>query len=158
MADGSRRARAVLHGRMRWRLHDDGRKDGQVVQDRRGRSLRRQDLGERQADRAKGRVDNQIALVAQVRLPSLCSTYARRDGNYFLRTELIALHGASAPGGAQLYPACLTIALSGGGSDVPTDTVSFPGAYKATDPGLVVNVWGDLSAYTIRASERRPPG
>ena len=30
------------------------------------------------------------------------------DGNYFLRSELIALHGASAPGGAQLYPACLT--------------------------------------------------
>ena len=64
---------------------------------------------------------------------------------------MIALHGASAPGGAQLYPACLTISLSGGGSDTPSDTVSFTGAYSATSSSLVVNVWGDLTSYTLRA-------
>ncbi|KAG8953534.1 hypothetical protein FRC00_006301 [Tulasnella sp. 408] len=55
------------------------------------------------------------------------------SGNYFLRAEMIALHGASSYPGAQFYPGCAQINIVGGGSTQPA-TVSLPGAYKGTDP------------------------
>jgi cellulase len=51
-------------------------------------------------------------------------------GNYLLRHELIALHGAGSYPGAQLYMECAQINVTGGGSKQPTSTVSFPGAYS----------------------------
>jgi cellulase len=51
-------------------------------------------------------------------------------GQYLLRHELIALHAASSYPGAQVYVECAQINVTGGGSKVPTNTVSFPGAYK----------------------------
>ncbi|KAG8870556.1 hypothetical protein FRB97_009652 [Tulasnella sp. 331] len=54
-------------------------------------------------------------------------------GNYFLRAEIIALHGASTYPGAQLYMECAQINVTGGGTAKPA-TVSFPGAYAGTDP------------------------
>jgi hypothetical protein len=50
-------------------------------------------------------------------------------GQYLLRHELIALHGASTYPGAQFYLECAQINVTGGGSKSPA-TVSFPGAYK----------------------------
>ena len=38
------------------------------------------------------------------------------------------------------------LSVSGGGSASPA-TVSFPGAYKATDPGILVNIYQALSSY-----------
>ncbi|KAG8957572.1 hypothetical protein FRC00_003792 [Tulasnella sp. 408] len=54
-------------------------------------------------------------------------------GNYLLRVELIALHGASVYPGAQFYMECAQINVTGGGTASPA-TVSFPGAYHGTDP------------------------
>ncbi|KAI0593661.1 fungal cellulose binding domain-containing protein [Biscogniauxia sp. FL1348] len=62
-------------------------------------------------------------------------------GDYLLRVEHIALHSASAVGGAQSYISCAQLTVTGGGSKTPTDLVSFPGAYEATDPGLMINIY-----------------
>ncbi|KAI2782532.1 glycoside hydrolase family 61 protein [Daldinia loculata] len=62
-------------------------------------------------------------------------------GDYLLRVEHIALHSAGSVGGAQTYISCAQLTVTGGGSKTPTDLVSFPGAYKATDPGILINIY-----------------
>jgi hypothetical protein len=62
-----------------------------------------------------------------------------QSGQYLLRAELIALHGAGSYPGAQLYMECAQLNISGGGHAQPP-TVSFPGAYKPTDPGIKIQV------------------
>ncbi|KAF8753642.1 Terpenoid synthase [Rhizoctonia solani] len=57
-------------------------------------------------------------------------------GEYLLRHEIIALHGGSSIGGAQFYPVCAQITVTGGGSANPSG-LAFPGAYNATDPGIL---------------------
>ncbi|ESK95699.1 glycoside hydrolase family 61 protein [Moniliophthora roreri MCA 2997] len=72
------------------------------------------------------------------------------NGQYLLRGEQIALHAASEEGGAQLYIACAQISVEGGGSGSPSPTVSFPGAYSPTDPGIKLNIYAlpsDFSGY-----------
>lgn len=64
------------------------------------------------------------------------------DGNYLLRVEQIAIHDASYVGGAQFYLACGQVSVSGGGNGSPGPKVAFPGAYKATDPGILINLDG----------------
>lgn len=44
-------------------------------------------------------------------------------GNYVFRHEIIAMHGAGSVGGAQNYPFCMNIAITGGGSDNPEGTL-----------------------------------
>lgn len=68
------------------------------------------------------------------------------SGDYLLRAEAIALHTAGSSGGAQLYMTCFQLSVTGSGSASPP-TVSFPGAYKATDPGILVNIHAALSTY-----------
>lgn len=67
-------------------------------------------------------------------------------GDYLLRAEAIALHSASSAGGAQFYITCYQITVTGGGSTTPAG-VSFPGAYKASDPGIQINIYQQLSTY-----------
>ncbi|KDQ53033.1 glycoside hydrolase family 61 protein [Jaapia argillacea MUCL 33604] len=69
-------------------------------------------------------------------------------GQYLLRHELIALHAASSYPGAQFYMECAQINITGGGSTSPA-TVSFPGAYQGTDPGIKINIYQTLSNYTV---------
>jgi lytic cellulose monooxygenase (C1-hydroxylating) len=70
-------------------------------------------------------------------------------GDYLVRAEAIALHTASQVNGAQLYMACYQVRVSGGGSSTPAG-VQFPGAYKATDPGIRVDIWkSGFDSYTI---------
>ncbi|KAJ2898205.1 uncharacterized protein MKZ38_004131 [Zalerion maritima] len=59
------------------------------------------------------------------------------DGEYLLRAEMIALHAAGSSQGAQLYMECAQIRVSGGSGSVSPPTVSLPGAYSASDPGLL---------------------
>ncbi|CAJ2499730.1 Uu.00g025830.m01.CDS01 [Anthostomella pinea] len=63
------------------------------------------------------------------------------SGDYLIRVEHIALHSASVAGGAQSYISCAQLTVTGGGSKTPTGLVAFPGAYKATDPGLMINIY-----------------
>ncbi|TFK31263.1 glycoside hydrolase family 61 protein [Crucibulum laeve] len=75
-----------------------------------------------------------------VNIPSKIS-----PGSYLLRHENLALHGASNVGGAQFYPVCVQLTVTGGGSLNPSG-LSFPGTYKATDPGILFNVYqGDAA-------------
>jgi cellulase len=71
-------------------------------------------------------------------------------GDYLLRAEVIALHTAGSAGGAQPYVTCFQLSVTGGGSATPA-TVNFPGAYSASDPGILVNIHTQMSSYT-------PPG
>lgn len=72
-----------------------------------------------------------------------------KSGNYLLRHEILALHSAGSSGGAQFYPMCANLKVSGSGSATPDSTVSFPGAYKADDAGILVNIYNGLTSYTI---------
>jgi hypothetical protein len=65
-------------------------------------------------------------------------------GNYLLRVEHIALHSASSVNGAQLYISCAQLAVTGGGSGSPYPLVAFPGAYKNTDAGLLINIYSGV--------------
>lgn len=70
------------------------------------------------------------------------------SGNYILRHEILGLHEASTKNGAQFYPMCANLKISGPGSASPAG-VQFPGAYKATDPGILVNIYDKLESYEI---------
>lgn len=39
-------------------------------------------------------------------------------------------------GGAEFYPSCTQVRVGGSGSGKPTDTVTFPGGYSDSDPGI----------------------
>lgn len=67
------------------------------------------------------------------------------SGDYLLRIEHIALHQASQTNGAQFYISCAQITVTGGGSGTPGPLVSFPGAYKSSDPGIKVNIYNTKS-------------
>jgi len=63
-----------------------------------------------------------------------------KAGSYLVRIEHIALHVAQSSGGAQFYLSCAQVTVSGGGSTEPSAKVAFPGAYKASDPGILINI------------------
>ncbi|KAK0710847.1 glycoside hydrolase family 61 protein [Lasiosphaeris hirsuta] len=67
-------------------------------------------------------------------------------GDYLLRAEVVALHTAGSAGGAQIYMTCYELSVTGSGTATPP-TVLFPGAYKATDPGILVNIHAALATY-----------
>ncbi|KAF8300473.1 hypothetical protein DL93DRAFT_2188177 [Clavulina sp. PMI_390] len=71
-------------------------------------------------------------------------------GNYFLRAEIIALHAASSYPGAQFYMECAQINVVGSTGTATPSTVSFPGAYSGTDPGILINIYyPTVTSYTI---------
>lgn len=59
-------------------------------------------------------------------------------GGYLIRNEIIALHLGMTVGGAEFYPSCAQVMVGGSGNGQPSPTVSFPGAYSDTDPGIYV--------------------
>ncbi|EJF65162.1 glycoside hydrolase family 61 protein [Dichomitus squalens LYAD-421 SS1] len=70
-----------------------------------------------------------------------------KAGQYIVRHEIIALHAASVYPGAQVYPSCIQIEVTGSGAAFPTSgLVSFPGAYTADTPGIVFDVYNNASA------------
>ncbi|KAK4861618.1 hypothetical protein LT330_003653 [Penicillium expansum] len=80
---------------------------------------------------------------ATVTIPSTIAA-----GNYVLRHEIIALHSAGELNGAQNYPQCLNLKVTGGGSDAP-DGVLGTALYKATDPGIEISIYTSLASYEI---------
>ncbi|KAL2843190.1 glycosyl hydrolase family 61-domain-containing protein [Aspergillus pseudoustus] len=71
-----------------------------------------------------------------------------KSGNYVLRHEIIALHGAEALDGAQNYPQCVNLRVTGSGTATPAGTLGTE-LYKDTDPGIYVDIWNSLSSYEI---------
>jgi hypothetical protein len=73
-------------------------------------------------------------------------------GNYLIRHEIIALHLAEQQGGAEFYPSCAQLQVTGNGNGVPQDSelVSFPGAYSDNDAGIFTKSAFDVNAdYTF---------
>lgn len=70
------------------------------------------------------------------------------SGNYVLRHEIIALHSAGNKDGAQNYPQCLNLKVTGSGSSTYSGTKG-EALYKDTDPGILVNIYQSLSSYDI---------
>ncbi|KAH6969026.1 glycoside hydrolase [Fusarium avenaceum] len=64
-----------------------------------------------------------------------------KPGYYLVRHELIALHSAFGYPGAQFYPGCHQLKVTGSGSTTPSSLVAFPGAYAASDPGVTYNAY-----------------
>lgn len=74
------------------------------------------------------------------------------NGEYLLRGEHIALHSAGSAGGAQFYLSCAQVSITGGSGTANPNKVSFPGAYNAQDPGILINLYYPIpKSYT-------PPG
>jgi hypothetical protein len=63
------------------------------------------------------------------------------SGDYLLRIEQVGLHTAEEAGGAQFYISCAQLRVVEGGSGTPSPLVSLPGAFKANDPGIKINIY-----------------
>ncbi|KAH7137917.1 endoglucanase-like protein II [Dendryphion nanum] len=70
-------------------------------------------------------------------------------GEYLLRPEIIALHEGDRPSGAQFYMGCVQVKVSGSGSTNLPAGVAIPGAYKATDAGVLFNLYNNPTSYSI---------
>ncbi|KAJ4368788.1 hypothetical protein N0V83_005870 [Neocucurbitaria cava] len=74
------------------------------------------------------------------------------SGQYLLRSEMLALHGAQTVGGAQFYIGCAQVKITGTGSAGScTPTIELPGAYNAEDANIYIpNVYNgfDPTNYT----------
>ncbi|KAI1095951.1 glycoside hydrolase family 61 protein [Rostrohypoxylon terebratum] len=69
-------------------------------------------------------------------------------GNYVLRHEIIALHGGGSLNGAQNYPQCFNIAITGSGTAKPEGTLG-TALYKNTDPGIHFSPYGSITDYPM---------
>lgn len=69
-------------------------------------------------------------------------------GSYVLRHEIIALHAAGSSNGAQAYPQCINLQVSGSGSTVPSG-VPATSFYKINDPGILISIYSSISSYKI---------
>lgn len=71
--------------------------------------------------------------------PLACLNYAR---GLLTFDYSIALHSAYTYPGAQVYPSCIQVTVTGSGTKTPDASykVAFPGAYTASTPGIVYDV------------------
>lgn len=90
-------------------------------------------------------VDNFIANkgLIEVTLPDLA------DGEYLIRPEIIGLHEGNRDGGAQFYNGCGQLKVTGGSTALPATGTDMTKAYSASDPGVLANIYGGLTAYEI---------
>lgn len=65
-------------------------------------------------------------------------------GDYLVRAEAIALHAGA--GNPQPYVSCFQVKVTGGGSATPSG-VSFPGAYKLSDPLFTKAIYDSSFTY-----------
>ncbi|KAF2630107.1 carbohydrate-binding module family 1 protein [Macroventuria anomochaeta] len=70
-------------------------------------------------------------------------------GDYVLRPEINALHEGNRQGGAQFYMECVHIKVEGSGTAQLPAGVSFPGAYKATDAGVLFDIYSGFTSYPM---------
>lgn len=70
------------------------------------------------------------------------------SGNYVWRHEIIALHSAEEADGAQNYPQCFNLAVTGTGTLAPTGTLG-EALYSESAAGILVNIYETLTSYDI---------
>lgn len=69
-------------------------------------------------------------------------------GNYVLRHEIIALHSAGQQNGAQNYPQCFNLQVTGSGTQKPSGVLGTE-LYKADDAGILANIYTSPVTYEI---------
>ncbi|CAG9947549.1 unnamed protein product [Clonostachys rosea f. rosea IK726] len=69
-------------------------------------------------------------------------------GNYVFRHEIIALHGAGSLNGAQNYPQCFNVKVTGSGTKNPSGVLG-TALYKSTDPGIYMNPYTTITSYAM---------
>lgn len=80
-------------------------------------------------------------------------------GKYLIRQEIIALHESDTAfseneaRGAQFYPSCVQVEVTGSGSAVPDQGFDFNADYSYEDPGIVFDLYGDVTDYEIPGPE-----
>ncbi|EPS38835.1 hypothetical protein H072_7397 [Dactylellina haptotyla CBS 200.50] len=73
-----------------------------------------------------------------------------KDGNYLMRHEIISLHDASSSNGAQIYPTCINLKITGGGGQANPQGVKIQEIYTANEPSLKVSTKNnDVTTYKI---------
>ncbi|KAL8886231.1 MAG: hypothetical protein Q9205_003095 [Flavoplaca limonia] len=70
-------------------------------------------------------------------------------GNYVLRHEIIALHSAHDKDGAQNYPQCVNLKVTGAGTDKLASGTPGMELYTPEDAGIFVNIYNEMTGYTI---------
>ena len=70
-------------------------------------------------------------------------------GNYVLRHEIIALHSANEKDGAQNYPQCVNLKVTGAGTDKLASGTPGMELYTPEDAGIFVNIYNKMTGYTI---------
>ncbi|GAB1319430.1 hypothetical protein MFIFM68171_09640 [Madurella fahalii] len=70
-----------------------------------------------------------------------------KSGDYVLRHEIIALHGAWDTNGAQAYPQCINLRVTDGGDTEVSGGTSPMDFYNAEDPGIHISVYDGLTTY-----------
>jgi hypothetical protein len=71
-----------------------------------------------------------------------------KPGNYVLRHEAIALHGAR-NSDSQQYPQCINIKVTGSGTQAVVGGVAGTKLYQPKEPGLVFDLYGKFTSYPI---------
>ncbi|PKS08391.1 hypothetical protein jhhlp_005335 [Lomentospora prolificans] len=71
-----------------------------------------------------------------------------RAGDYVLRHEIIALHTAGQTNGAQAYPQCINLRITGSGNERPQG-VRGTELYSSGDPGIRFDLYRSFSNYDI---------
>lgn len=70
-----------------------------------------------------------------------------------LRHEIIALHSAGQENGAQNYPQCINLEITGSGSSHPcnegAECPKGTALYKSTAPGIMISIYSAISDYQI---------
>ncbi|KAG7134880.1 Polysaccharide monooxygenase Cel61a like protein [Verticillium longisporum] len=69
-------------------------------------------------------------------------------GNYVLRHEILALHSAAQANGAQSYPQCINLEITGSGTSKPAGTAGIS-LLSSTEAGVNWNVWVPAASYPI---------
>ncbi|KAF2644496.1 hypothetical protein P280DRAFT_358226, partial [Massarina eburnea CBS 473.64] len=69
-------------------------------------------------------------------------------GKYVFRHEIIALHGAGSLNGAQNYPQCVNVEITGSGTDNPEGTLG-EALYTADEDGILFNPYATTITYNI---------
>ncbi|KAF2459287.1 putative endoglucanase [Lineolata rhizophorae] len=72
-------------------------------------------------------------------------------GKYVIRHEIIALHAAGQPNGAQNYPQCFNIEVTSDGAATlsPTGGEVATSFYTPEDPGILFNLYTQFDSYEI---------
>ncbi|EFQ34935.1 glycosyl hydrolase family 61 [Colletotrichum graminicola] len=79
-------------------------------------------------------------------------------GHYVLRHDIIALHSAGQQNGAQSYPQCINLEITGEGTDNPPGVLG-TALYRANDAGILYNIYRDnLNDYVVPGDAIIPGG